>query len=855
MDDQTPSGGTIRFRVLGTAELKGPNGNELLSVLARPKLLAILSYLAANSSGGFTRRETLVGLFWADVDPDRARNSLRQSLHHLRRSLGADVLLSRGDDEVGLAPGAIWCDVTAFEESLAAGRNEEALNLYSGELLDGFFVAEAPGFEHWLEVRRGELRGKAAVAAWVLAEEAESSRDSTAAGRWARRALELAPLDEDLVRRAIAFLDRLGDRSGAVQEYEAFARRLSAELELEPAPETQSLVESVRARKAQNGGPTVQKIEPPARTAQVRPTPIAPAGRRWGFRLGLIAGAAIVMGLVVIGSFQVFSSSEEALDVRRVLVTAFDNETGDPTFDPVGRMAADWITQGIRQTGLLEAVPPEATLRLVAAEDRPDEEERTVAELTGAGTVISGAVYLLDDSLQFQAHVTDVADQRILVSVESNRSAAHDPGPGLESLRQRVVGALAMTHDGRIAPFANVALRPPTFEAYRAFAEGEELYNRSFTPGNSHLQEEALRLLLRAFELDTTLRAAQLRAASAMAMLGRRAQADSIGRIVLKYRDELSPFGRAELDVLIADLRGDRLGALEAARRQAQTPLDPGAHAIWANHPAEAAERLENAEWYSAAIRSAGLYGIDQVYWLQLADAYHMLGDYEASLKTARRAREHYPNVLSMLAKEAMALAAQGKVDQVNDLLNESLALPPQEGWSHGFIMRVVALDLRAHGYKKESLAVAERAVDWQRSLPSELRSTRTVRFNLGVAYYVAERWGQAQALFEELTSEDPDHLGSQGFLAVLAARRGDRDEALERSTGLVGLADPYNHGREQYWQACVAAQLGDLERAMILLREAYARGRRFEVGLHLDLDLEPLHDFRPFQEFLAPKG
>ena len=88
-----------------------------------------------------------------------------------------------------------------------------------------------------------------------------------------------------------------------------------------------------------------------------------------------------------------------------------------------------------------------------------------------------------------------------------------------------------------------------------------------------------------------------------------------------------------------------------------------------------------------------------------------------------------------------------------------------------------------------------------------------------------------------------------------MAARRGDHEEARRISDGLSDLADPYNHGRHTYWQACIAAQLGERERAMLLLRDAFSQGRRFDLWLHRDMDLEPLHDYPPFQEFLRPKG
>ena len=47
--------GTVVFRALGSTELNGADGRELLSILARPKLLGLLSYLAADNSGPFHR--------------------------------------------------------------------------------------------------------------------------------------------------------------------------------------------------------------------------------------------------------------------------------------------------------------------------------------------------------------------------------------------------------------------------------------------------------------------------------------------------------------------------------------------------------------------------------------------------------------------------------------------------------------------------------------------------------------------------------------------------------------------------------------------------------------------------------
>jgi len=237
----------IEFRALGPAQLVGPAGTDTEAVLARPKLLGVLAFLGAGAGRGFQRRDSLIGCFWPELSQDRARSAVRQSLYRLRQSLGDAVVVTRGDDEVALSA-EFRCDVAAFEDALARGDRAAALELYRGDLLEGLYVADAPEFERWLDERRKHLRQQASAAAWELADQEAGRRHTVEAGRWSRHARHLAPLDERLLRRVITLLDGLGDRAGAVREYDTFARRMAIELELEPSPETKALIAAVRQR-------------------------------------------------------------------------------------------------------------------------------------------------------------------------------------------------------------------------------------------------------------------------------------------------------------------------------------------------------------------------------------------------------------------------------------------------------------------------------------------------------------------------------------------------------------------------------------------------------------------------------
>src|SRR5881392_2778416 len=284
----------IELRMLGRLSLTGADGREVRALLGQPRRLALLAYLAAASPPGFHRRDSLLALFWPELDQEHARAALRQALHVVRDALGGDAVESRGDEEIVLDFAQVSCDVAVFERALRNGQLEEALDVYRGALLQGFFISDAPEFERWLETERARLQQAVAGGARALAERYESVNDLTTAVRCTRRSLELAPSDEGLVRRLMALLDRQGDRAGALQAYEAFARRIAAEYDAEPAAETKALRAAVRARV---------KAEPAAAVAPVDSSPRlapAPSKRRLGkLAMGVGFSAAAALALLV----------------------------------------------------------------------------------------------------------------------------------------------------------------------------------------------------------------------------------------------------------------------------------------------------------------------------------------------------------------------------------------------------------------------------------------------------------------------------------------------------------------------------------------------------------------------------
>src|SRR5207247_363933 len=155
----------IQLRMLGRLSLTAADGREVHTLLGQPRRFALLAYLAAATPPGFHRRDSLLALFWPELDQEHARTALRQALRVVRAALGAEAVATRGDEEVGLDVDRVWCDVAAFDRAVDGGGLREALELYRGPLLEGFFISDGPEFERWLESERARLREAAAPAA------------------------------------------------------------------------------------------------------------------------------------------------------------------------------------------------------------------------------------------------------------------------------------------------------------------------------------------------------------------------------------------------------------------------------------------------------------------------------------------------------------------------------------------------------------------------------------------------------------------------------------------------------------------------------------------------------------------
>lgn len=196
-----PSKGNSSLEITNLGGLSIHRDGKPVPSLHSRKAQALLVYLTVTARP--QPREVLADLLWEDFSQKRAMNNLRVVLSNLRKHLGDHLLIIR--DTAAMNPEVDYdLDVTEVDANLgfageyerktgtldndAVARIEQAVELYKGEFLAGFFVEKAPEFEAWMVVERERLHhmmldGLGKLVRWELAQ-GEYTAGIRHASRW-----------------------------------------------------------------------------------------------------------------------------------------------------------------------------------------------------------------------------------------------------------------------------------------------------------------------------------------------------------------------------------------------------------------------------------------------------------------------------------------------------------------------------------------------------------------------------------------------------------------------------------------------------------------------------------------------
>jgi DNA-binding SARP family transcriptional activator len=250
----------VVFHLLGPPDIfcRGPRAQGDVATrdraipikIPRRRSRALLYYIVSAHTP--QPRERLLNLLCGEMDEEGARHAFKTMLAEVRAHLrtidaSIDWIISDGDHLIFNPRAPIWLDTEVFEKDAAAQSRHvsEALELYRGDFLDGFFLKDAPDFESWVQSTRDHYRHLYLSALRHLAEMDEANQQIEEAINCMQLFLTADPFSEEAHAYLMQLFWQAGDRVGALRQYEKLRDLLMREFSIQPSAQTQALYQKI----------------------------------------------------------------------------------------------------------------------------------------------------------------------------------------------------------------------------------------------------------------------------------------------------------------------------------------------------------------------------------------------------------------------------------------------------------------------------------------------------------------------------------------------------------------------------------------------------------------------------------
>jgi DNA-binding SARP family transcriptional activator/predicted ATPase len=244
----------LTIRLLGAIEIE--LAGKPITGLGTRKAEALLAYLVCHKRP--FSREQLADILWDDRSQTQALANLRSLLSGMRRQIKPWLIVTRHTVAFN-HESDYWLDTAEFSQELAgnSGSSEttldapradyaQAIALYRGDFLEGFYLRDCLGFEEWAALERERWRRLAINALYQLANDCLHNGRYPQGIQYTDQLLRLDNLSEQAHCLQMEMLARNGHRHAALQQYADCCRILADELNIEPTLATQALYQRLR---------------------------------------------------------------------------------------------------------------------------------------------------------------------------------------------------------------------------------------------------------------------------------------------------------------------------------------------------------------------------------------------------------------------------------------------------------------------------------------------------------------------------------------------------------------------------------------------------------------------------------
>lgn len=498
-----------------------------------------------------------------------------------------------------------------------------------------------------------------------------------------------------------------------------------------------------------------------------------------------------------------------------VVVSWFENRTGDASLDLLNDWGAEWIGDALNSARVARMVPSREVRRLMAGGAASPTD---IASRTGATLLVRGAFTKESgNQLMFSTELVDVATGKVLTTSGPARGTVND-NVAYDALFQDLATAIDMYRLWR--PASLFWPRPSRFLAWRTWQEAQaNFFSKSDWAG-------ALPGYHRAAAMDTGWVLAKYGIWVANGNLGRTGPSDSM-QVVLRPLMTANP-GRLHdtFEWISASQRWDREGMYQAAKRLAE--VDPVGEAYTVALPAARTGRFEEVvalyemrdttDTWVATWRPWDFYALQSL---------HLLGRHEYELAVARANLARRGLDWGTGNQEVTALAALGRTAELDAALKRLEGVAPYGGNTFGGSLVAAGWELIVHGSEAAGREMFRRRLALYRAMPAQQQPIYGVAIansQLMIGDHPAAIRG-----YDSLTKAAPDNMLHWGNLGVAATLAGNKAVAAQVETRLATEQRVRMKAGALYWRSVMAALAGDCAKATTLRRQAVEAGYALE--------------------------
>lgn len=239
----------VDLRVLGEVSVWADGRLVPLGARKHYGLLVLLGL----EQGRVVRRDYLISMLWERSGRAAARQSLRQAIYAIRTRL-PQLPLEATRDELWLPEGSLEVDALRFRAAALEARWADAIALYAGPFMSGFWLSDARAFQEWQESTEKKLEAFAYRAIQETLKSAETRGDWPMVEALATRLIEMDYFDEAAHRARLSAIASRGEVRQAQQELEQLESTVRAQLGRGLEPETAELLEAFRQENSDGAG-------------------------------------------------------------------------------------------------------------------------------------------------------------------------------------------------------------------------------------------------------------------------------------------------------------------------------------------------------------------------------------------------------------------------------------------------------------------------------------------------------------------------------------------------------------------------------------------------------------------------